>query len=487
MTDWTPIIGLEVHAELLTESKMFSSCPVVDSVEAAPNTAVDPVSLGLPGTLPVVNQQAIEFGLMVGLALNCEIPVFNQFARKSYFYPDLPKGYQISQYDHPLATNGWMEIEVTPEQGEPYTKRVRIRRAHLEEDTGKLVHVNGGSLVDYNRAGVPLLEIVTEPDIHSAEEAEAYARKLRAILQYLGVNDGDMSKGVLRVEPNISVRHRDDADYRTRTEIKNLNSIRSLYRATKQEIERQIKAWEGGETVKQATLGWDEGRQRLAVQRYKERADEYRYFPEPDLPILEISREWVESVRTKLPELPDAKRDRFVSTLGLSRYDAAVLVADQAVAHYYEEALAAGANPKSAANWITGSLFSLMNRDGVEREDIDATNIPAAHLAALLKLLESGALNKGTATTVLTEMWETGEDPARIVEAKGLAQVSDTGAIEQAVAQVLADNAGMVEEYLAGKDKLFGALMGEAMRALKGKGNPQLVKDVLARQLAAIK
>ncbi len=487
MTDWTPIIGLEVHAELLTESKMFSSCPVVDSVEAAPNTAVDPVSLGLPGTLPVVNQQAIEFGLMVGLALNCEIPPFNQFARKSYFYPDLPKGYQISQYDRPLAKNGWIEIEVTPEQGESYTKRVRIRRAHLEEDTGKLVHVNGGSLVDYNRAGVPLLEIVTEPDIHSAEEAEAYARKLRAILQYLGVNDGDMSKGVLRVEPNISVRHKDDADYRTRTEIKNLNSIRSLYRATQQEIERQIKTWESGETVKQATLGWDEARQRLVVQRYKERADEYRYFPEPDLPILEISREWVESVRAKLPELPDAKRDRFVNTLGLSQYDASVLVADQAVAHYYEAALAAGANPKSAANWITGSLFSLMNRDGVEREDIGATKVPAAHLAALLKLLESGTLNKGTATTVLTEMWETGEDPARIVQARGLAQVSDTDAIEQAVAQVLADNAGMVEEYLAGKDKLFGALMGEAMRALKGKGNPQLVKDVLVRQLAAMK
>ena len=487
MSDWTPIIGLEVHAELLTESKMFSSCPVVDSVEAAPNTAVDPVSLGLPGTLPVVNQQAVEFGLMVGLALNCEIPPSNQFARKSYFYPDLPKGYQISQYDRPLAKNGWLEIEVSPEQGEPYTKRVRIRRAHLEEDTGKLVHVNGGSLVDYNRAGVPLLEIVTEPDIHSAEEAEAYARKLRAILQYLGVNDGDMSKGVLRVEPNISVRHKDDTDYRTRTEIKNLNSIRSLYRATKQEIERQIKAWESGEGVRQATLGWDEARQRLVVQRYKERADEYRYFPEPDLPILEISREWVEAVRAKLPELPDAKRDRFINSYGLSRYDASVLVAERAVARYYEEALAAGANPKSAANWITGSLFSLMNRDGMEREDILATKVRPAMLAALIKLVDAGTLNRGMAATVLAEMWETGEDPAHIVQTKGLAQVSDTGAIEQAVAQVLADNAAMVEEYLAGKDKLFGALMGEAMRALKGKGNPQLVKDVLARQLAAKK
>jgi aspartyl-tRNA(Asn)/glutamyl-tRNA(Gln) amidotransferase subunit B len=393
MSEWTPIIGLEVHAELLTESKMFSGCPVVDSVEAAPNTAVDPVSLGLPGTLPVINQQAIEFGLMVGLALNCEIPPVNQFARKSYFYPDLPKGYQISQYDRPLAINGWIEIEVTPEKGEPYNKRVRIRRAHLEEDTGKLTHVNGGSLVDYNRAGVPLLEIVSEPDIHSAEEAEAYARKLRAILQYLGVNNGDMSKGVLRVEPNISVKHKDDTDYRTRTEVKNLNSIRNLYRASKYEIERQIKAWESGEGVKQATMGWDEQKQRVVVQRYKESADEYRYFPEPDLPILEVSREWIDSVRAKLPELPDAKRDRFIKELGLSQYDASVLVADQAVAHYFEAALAAGANPKSAANWIITTLFSLMNKEGVEREDIGATKVPAEKLAALIKLVDAGTLN----------------------------------------------------------------------------------------------
>jgi aspartyl-tRNA(Asn)/glutamyl-tRNA(Gln) amidotransferase subunit B len=341
--------------------------------------------------------------------------------------------------------------------------------------------------VDYNRAGVPLLEIVTEPHIHSAEEAEAYARKLRAILQYLGVNDGDMSKGVLRVEPNISVRRDDDTDYRTRTEIKNLNSIRSLFRATKAEIERQIHIWERGEEVKQATLGWDEAKQRLVVQRYKERADEYRYFPEPDLPVLEISREWVESVGARLPELPDAKRDRFINILGLNRYDASVLVADQAVASYFEDVLAAGANAKSAANWITGGLFSLMNRDGVERDDITSTKISPANLAALVKLVESGTLNKGTATAVLNDMWETGSDPSHIVEAKGLAQVSDTGAISEAVAQVLAGNAAMVEEYLAGKDKLFGALIGLVMKQMAGKGNPQGVKDELARQLAAKK
>ncbi len=485
MSDWKPIIGLEVHAELLTRSKMFSPCPVVDSVEAEPNTAVDPVSLGLPGTLPVINERAVEFGLMVALALNCHIPRFNQFARKNYFYPDLPKGYQISQYDRPLAVNGYLDVEVTPEDGEPYLKRVRIRRAHLEEDTGKLTHMNGDSLVDYNRSGVPLLEIVTEPDIHSADEAEAYARALRAILQYLGVNNGDMSKGVLRIEPNISVMHRDDTDYRTRTEVKNLNSIRSLYRSIQYEINRQIALWESGEGVKQATLGWDEARQRIVVQRYKERADEYRYFPEPDLPVLEITPEWVERVRAQLPELPDAKRRRLMEVFGLSAYDARVLVMDQAVAQFYEAAVAAGANPKSAANWLVGSLFSLMNREGVEREAIAAIRIQPAQFAALVKLVDGGTLNRGTAAVVLEEMWQTGADPAQIVAEKGLAQVSDADAVAAAVAGVLAANEAMVRDYLAGKEKLFGALMGQCMAALKGKGNPQVVSEVLRRQLEA--
>jgi aspartyl-tRNA(Asn)/glutamyl-tRNA(Gln) amidotransferase subunit B len=482
-SDWKPIIGLEVHAELLTESKMFSACPVVDSVEAAPNTAVDPLSLGMPGTLPVVNQRAVEFGIMVGLALNCTIPPFNQFARKSYFYPDLPKGYQISQYDRPLAINGWLDIEVTPEAGEPYTKRIRIRRAHLEEDTGKLTHVGSSSLIDYNRAGVPLLEIVTEPDVNSAEEAEAYARTLRAILQYLGVNNGDMSKGVLRVEPNISVMHKDDKEFRTRTEVKNQNSIRHMYRASKAEIERQIKLYESGGTVQAATLGWDEAKNKLIIQRHKESADEYRYFPEPDIPVLEISREWIEEIRAKLPELPDAKRARFVNDFGLSKYDAAVLTGDKAVADYYEGVLAAGANPKSAANWIISSLFSLMNRDGIERENVSAIKVTPTLFAGLIKLVDGGTLNKGTGTTVLNEMWESGADPAKIVEEKGLAQVSDSGAIRAAIAKVLDDNAKMVADYLGGKDKLFGALMGMAMKSLGGKGDPKVLTDLLKQEL----
>jgi aspartyl-tRNA(Asn)/glutamyl-tRNA(Gln) amidotransferase subunit B len=483
MSDWKTIVGLEVHAELQTQSKMFSACPVVDSVEAPPNSAVDPVSLGLPGTLPVVNAQAVEYGLMVGLALNCTIPPFNQFARKSYFYPDLPKGYQISQYDRPLAVNGWIDIDL-PDGG---SKRIRVRRAHLEEDTGKLTHVDGGSLVDYNRAGVPLLEIVSEPDINSAEEAEAYARKLRAILRYLGVNNGDMSKGILRFEANVSVMHKDDTEYRTRTEIKNLNSIRSLARSIEVEVERQIKLYEKGDTVKQATLGWDEQKGRIIIQRYKERADEYRYFPEPDIPVLEISREQVDDVRAKLPELPEVKQERFEKTLGLSHYDASQLVMEQAVAHYYEEALGAGAPPKAAANWMMGGLFSLMNREGVERENIDSLKVTPRQFAELVKLVDAGALNKGSATDVLADMWASGEDAATIVERKGLRQVSDEGPVLAAIETVLAGNEKMVQDYLGGKDKLFGALMGQVMKAGGGKFNPQVVTDALKKVLDAKK
>ncbi len=299
----------------------------------------------------------------------------------------------------------------------------------------------------------------------------------------LGVNNGDMSKGVLRVEPNISVMHKDDAEFRTRTEVKNQNSIRHMYRATQAEIERQIKLYESGDTVHAATLGWDEAKNRLTIQRHKESADEYRYFPEPDIPILEIGLEWIDEIRAKLPELPDAKRTRFVNDFGLSQYDAAVLTSDKAVADYYEGVLAGGADPKSAANWIITSLFGLMNKAGVERENIGTIKITSAQFAALTKLVADGTLNKGTATTVLGDMWETGADPQKIVEAKGLAQVSDTSAITSVIVGVLDANANMVEDYLGGKDKLFGALMGMCMKALKGQGNPQVVTDVLRAEI----
>ncbi len=482
MTRYEPVIGLEVHAELLTRSKMFCGCAVVDSTQAPPNTVTCPVCLGMPGVLPVINARAVEMALLVGLALGCDIPPFSRFARKNYFYPDLPKGYQISQYEHPLAVNGHLDIDL-PGGG---MKRIGIIRAHLEEDTGKLTHTgNGHSLVDLNRAGVPLLEIVSAPDIHSAAEAEAYARKLRAILQYLGVNHGDMSKGVLRFEANVSVRPVGSDELRTRTEIKNLNSIRSMVRAIEKEVERQIRLWESGEGVKQATLGWDEAAGRIIIQRVKESASDYRYFPEPDLPIVVMSREQVEAARARLPELPDARRDRFMADLGLSREDAAALVADRAVADYYEAALAAGADPKQAANFVLGEIFRLMNAESLPREAIDQIRVTPGALAGLLALVNAGTINLNTAKRVLDILYAEGGDPAQIVAAHGLAQITDEAPIRATIEQVLDAHPAEVAAYLAGQEKLAKFLMGQVMRALRGKGQPQVVQALLDEALAA--
>jgi aspartyl-tRNA(Asn)/glutamyl-tRNA(Gln) amidotransferase subunit B len=479
MPAYEPVIGLEVHAELETASKMFCSCAVVDSTSSAPNLYVCPVCLGMPGVLPVINAQAVEFGLRVGLALNCEIPEFNQFARKSYFYPDLPKGYQISQYQYPLAINGWMEIDLP----DGSTRRIRIRRAHLEEDTGKLTHVNDHSLIDLNRAGVPLLEIVTEADLHSAEEVEAYARKLRAILRYVGVNSGDMSKGVLRMEPNISVRPLGSSELRTRTEVKNLNSIRSLARATAYEIERQIQVYESGGQVQQATMGWDEARQVTVLQRVKESADDYRYFPEPDLPVLVISREWVDEVRAILPELPDAKRDRFIRTFSLSHYDASVLVAEQAVADYFEAAVKAGGDPKQLANYIIGEVFRQMNDEGRERDSIGSIRLTPKALADLVSLVQNGTINHNTAKRLLVTLYTEGGDPKALVQEQGLAQVSDESVLIGIIAAVLDEHPDEVTRYLAGEEKLVKFLMGMVMRSLKGRGDAQVVQRLLVEQL----
>jgi len=484
MGEWKTVIGLEVHAEMETESKMFSSCPVVDSVEADPNSAVDPLSLGMPGTLPVINMQAMKYGIMVGLALNCEIPPINQFARKNYFYPDLPKGYQISQYDRPLAVNGYINIEL--EDGS--SKRIRVRRAHMEEDTGKLSHIMGGSLVDYNRAGVPLLEIVSEPDINSAEEAEAYARKLRSILRYLGVNSGDMSKGVLRFEANVSVLHESDSELRERTEIKNLNSIRNMVKAIDYEVKRQIKLYNSGDTVKPATLGWDEAAQKITVQRYKERADEYRYFPEPDLPIVEVSREMVADLAAKLPALPDELQQRFVDELGLSAYDAGVLTAERAVAEYFQKIVESGVDPKLAANWLTTDLFRMMNRNEVEREMIEGIPVSAENFASLLTLVQQGTINQSTARKkVLPEMWSSGNNARAIVDERGLAQISDPVIIEASVDKVLAQNDDMLQRYLGGNEKVLNALFGKIMGELRGKGDPSIVRRVLLDKLVEMK
>jgi len=484
MSKWKTVIGLEVHAEMETESKMFSPCPVVDSVEADPNSAVDPLSLGMPGTLPVINMQAMEYGIMVGLALNCDIPDINQFARKNYFYPDLPKGYQISQYDRPLAVNGFINIELD----DGTTKRIRVRRAHMEEDTGKLTHTMGGSLVDYNRAGVPLLEIVSEPDLANSAETEAYARKLRSILRYLGVNNGDMSKGILRFEANVSVMLETDTELRERTEIKNLNSIRNMVKAIEYEVKRQIKVYESGDTIKPATLGWDEANQKITIQRYKERADEYRYFPEPDLPIVEVSREWVADIQSKLPALPDELHARFVDEMGLSDYDASVLTAERAIAEYFDTIVAKGIGPKLVSNWITTDLFGMMNQHEIDREAIDTIPITADKLAGLLSLIEDGTINQSTGRKkVLPEMWTTGKDAKAIVEEKNLAQISDTSVIEETVAQVMADNDDIVQRILDGNDKVVNALFGKIMGALRGKGDPNVVRQILNAKLDEMK
>ncbi len=482
MTEYEPVIGLEVHAELLTQSKMFCGCQVVDSTQAPPNTYTCPVCLGMPGVLPVINAQAVEMALMVGLALHCEIPAFNQFARKNYFYPDLPKGYQISQYDYPLAVNGYLDIDLP----DGSSKRIGVRRAHLEEDTGKLTHVgNGKSLVDLNRAGVPLLEIVSEPDLRSPEEAEAYARKLRSILQYLGVNHGDMSKGVLRFEANVSVRPVGSDELRTRTEIKNLNSIRSMTRAIAREVARQIGLWEAGEAVRQATLGWNEAEQQIVIQRVKESPDDYRYFPEPDLPVLEMSREQVEAVRAQLPELPDARRERFIRELGLRGTDAAILVDERAVADYFEAVVAAGGEPQAVANTLIGEVFRLMNAEGLGRDQIGSIRVRPQAVADLLKLVEGGTINHNTAKKVLDILYAEGGDPARVVAERGLAQVTDEGPIRAAVEKVLGENAEQVAQYLAGQEKLGKWLMGQVMRELRGKGEPQTVQRLLEEALEA--
>lgn len=487
--NYQPVIGVETHAELLTNSKMFCGCAVVDSTSAPPNSVVCEICAGLPGTLPTLNARAVEFAVRVALALNCEIRTTSIFARKNYFYPDLPKGYQISQYELPLAVNGWLEIE-TPRG----SQRVRIRRVHLEEDTGKLNHVDPHdgdaehSLVDLNRAGVPLLEIVTEPDLHSAEEVKAYAVALRAILRYLGVNSGDMEKGILRFEPNISVRPTGSAELRTRTELKNLNSFRALERGTVYEIERQINVWESGGQVMQETRGWDEAKGETVGQRGKEHAHDYRYFPEPDLPPLVLTDEYVAPMRAALPELPAAKRTRFQTEHGLSAYDAALLTEEQAVADYFETALqnpkSQKPNPKAIANWMTGELFRLMNDSGLSIEQIKVT---PENLAALSGLVAANTLNSNTAKTVLAEMFHSGQAPHVIVEAKGLAQVSDNSALEKLVTDVLAANPEQVATYVSGKFTLEQWFFGQVMKQSQGRGNPQVIKEILAEKLTRLK
>ncbi len=481
--EYEPVIGLEVHAELQTQSKMFCACPVVDLTTAEPNTAVCEVCAAMPGTLPVINEKAVDYALRVALALECRVRPVSVFARKNYFYPDLPKGYQISQYELPLAQHGRLWIRTA--QGE---RAVRVRRVHLEEDTGKLTHVqkNGRSysLVDLNRAGVPLLEIVSEPDMHSVEEVRAYATALRQLLRYLGVNSGDMEKGVIRFEANVSVRPKGSPSLGTRVEIKNLNSFRALEESVAYEIERQIAVLTAGGTVEQQTLGWDEARRRTVPQRSKEEAHDYRYFPEPDLPPLQIDDAWLERVRAELPELPHARYRRMRDQYDLSEYEADILTAERAVADYFEAVVAraqrAGVPIKTVVHWVTGEVFALRNRHNLPAEEIP---VPAEHLAELLALLHQGALNKQAAQKVLAAMFTQGGTPAQWVDALGLRQVSDAAQIQAWVDEVLAAHPAEVQKYLAGKETVLNWLFGQVMRRARGRANPQVVRRALQEAL----
>jgi aspartyl-tRNA(Asn)/glutamyl-tRNA(Gln) amidotransferase subunit B len=483
MIQYETVIGLEVHVQLQTESKMFCSCSA-QYAAAEPNTHVCPVCMALPGTLPVINREAVEKTVMTGLALNCTIAQEAVFARKNYHYADLPKGYQISQYELPLCVIGWMDIE-TAAGG----KRIGITRAHLEEDTGKLIHAGSHSLIDLNRAGVPLLEIVSEPDMRSSEEAHAYLTKLQTVLRYLRVSSADMEKGAMRCEANVSVRPQGQAQFGTKVEIKNLNSFRAVKMSLEYEVERQTALLEAGKQVVQVTMGWDEEHGQTVVQRAKESAHDYRYFPEPDLPPLALDRATVARIASRLPELPDVKIVRFVNELALDRRDAELLAADRPVAEYFDAVIAATVGQgqedrarvaKMAANWITGELFRLMNAAGSLIEELRIT--PSA-FAELLSLVSSGKINANSAKRVLDVMFESGRPATAVVHELGLAQVSDTDALAEAVTRVLAKFPEEIVKYRSGKASVLDWLMGQVMRETRGKGNPGIVRDLLKKAL----
>jgi len=473
---YEPVIGLEVHAELLTKSKMFCGCEVVDSITAKPNRYICPVCTGQPGALPVLNTKAVELAIRVSLALGCQIHTESIFARKNYFYPDLPKGYQISQYDQPLATDGKIQIET-----DAGIKEVRIRRVHLEEDTGKLSHADAHSFIDYNRSGVPLLEIVTEPDLRSPEEVKSYATKLHAILRYLEVNSGDMEKGVIRFEANVSVRKEGSDQLNTRTEIKNLNSFRALTLGTEYEIQRQSEIYARGGIVEQQTLGFNEATGKTYSQRGKEEAHDYRYFPEPDLPPLVLDLAWIQAIRASLPELPEARMRRFIEKYELTPQEARLLTSEKLLADYFEDVLSKSkSSAKTISSWIAGEFMRYMNN-----LNIDGSKIPVAaeDLAQLIDMVTNKTVGTSSAKVVLADMFKNGGDPEQIVKEKGLAQVSDQGFIQDAVMKVLNDNPSEVEKYLAGKDTLLQWFMGQVARATKGKADPNVTKELLVRAL----
>ncbi len=468
------VIGLEVHVELATESKMFCGCPARFGGE--PNTHVCPVCLGLPGVLPVPNRRAVEYAVRAALALNCRIAEVSKFDRKNYHYPDLPKNYQISQYDQPLARDGFLTIR-TP-AGE---KRVRIRRLHLEEDAGKSLHEGGtGSLLDFNRAGVPLMEIVSEPDLGSPEEARLYLEKLRLLLLYVGVSDVRMEEGSLRCDANVSLRPEGSAAHGALVEIKNLNSFRSLQRALEYEVERQTALLLAGERVVRETRHWDEGRGVTVASRSKEEAHDYRYFPDPDLVPMVLDRAWVEEIRAALPELPDARFRRYAEEWGLPPYDAGVLVENPDLAGFLDAAVAAGAQPRAAASWVTVELQGRLKAAGIA---VGEATVRPEHLASLLGLVDEGAISGRMAKDVFEEMFRTGKPPADIVAERGLRQIADEGALRSVVADVVAANPQAVADYRGGKKAAIGFLVGQVMRATRGQASPELANRLLRQVL----
>jgi aspartyl-tRNA(Asn)/glutamyl-tRNA(Gln) amidotransferase subunit B len=483
-TKYETVIGIEVHAQLRTESKMFCACPtaVPEGQPDEPNTRVCPVCLGMPGTLPVINRRAVELVMLTGLALNCHVETEAvRFERKNYFYPDLPKGYQISQYALPLTSNGRLVVPVPAEGGEV---TIGITRAHLEEDTARMQHAGRGySVVDFNRAGVPLMEIVTEPDLRSPAQARAYGETLRELLRAIGASNADMEAGSMRIEGNISLRPAGATTYGTKVEVKNLNSFRSLERALEYEVERHTDALERGEPLVQETRGWDEDAGRTIVQRSKEEANDYRYFPEPDLPPLRPSDAWVAELRSQLPELPAQRRARYTDALGLSAYDAGVLTADAALASYFDAVVDAGVAPKTAANWITGEFSRLLNQHAAAGLRADRVALRPAGLAELIGEVEAGRVSATNAKAVLATVFESGESPRTVIEREGLGQVSDAGAIGAEIDAVLAEFSSQVTDYRAGKQQLFGFLVGQVMKRTAGRADARLVNDELRRRL----
>jgi len=469
------VIGLEVHAQLKTKSKIFCGCST--KFGSGPNSQTCPVCIGMPGVLPVLNKTAIDYIIKTGLAMGCTIAPFSRFARKNYFYPDLPKGYQISQFEYPVCLGGGIEFLLDGQ-----LKKVGLTRIHLEEDAGKNLHegIDGASHVDLNRTGVPLMEIVSEPDIRSAEEAAEYMRKLRAILRYIDVCDGNMEEGSLRCDANISMRPVGQKEFGTRAELKNMNSFKNVAKAIEYEIKRQTAVLEEGGRVIQETRLWDANLNITQSMRGKEEAHDYRYFPEPDLVPVEVNKEWLDELRAELPELPDAKRERFVSEYGIPEYDAMVLTESIALADYFEGVAKESSQPKAASNWVMGDVMRELKNDGIE---IEQCPLEPARLAGLLKLIADGTISGKIAKTVFEEIYRSGKDAATVVKEKGLVQITDEGAIEKVIDEIIAANPGNVEAYRGGKVALMGFFVGQVMKATGGKANPAKVNELLKKKL----